>query len=110
MAKTAEPSKRDEWAARVRRWEKSGLSVGEFAKTEGVKPSTLAWWRWKLGGGPMPERPDLALSFVALEPSVPTVETGCFEVLFTNGRVLRIPDRFNELALTRLIAIVEGSA
>lgn len=41
---------RDEWALRVRRWERSGLSAGGFAAREAVSAKSLAWWRWKLGG------------------------------------------------------------
>jgi len=38
-----------EWARVVRRWRRSGSSTAEFAAAEGVKPSTLSWWAWKLG-------------------------------------------------------------
>jgi transposase len=37
-----------EWAERVERWERSGLSAERFARREGYKPKQLYWWRWKL--------------------------------------------------------------
>ena len=33
------------WERRLVRWEKSGLTRVEFARREGVNPSTLGWWR-----------------------------------------------------------------
>ncbi|WP_437332955.1 IS66 family insertion sequence element accessory protein TnpA [Sorangium sp. So ce394] len=39
---------RAEWAERVERWERSGLSAEKFARREGYKPKQLYWWRWKL--------------------------------------------------------------
>ena len=39
---------RAEWAGRVERWERSGLSAEKFARREGYRPKQLYWWRWKL--------------------------------------------------------------
>jgi hypothetical protein len=39
---------RSEWAGRVERWQRSGLSADEFAEDEGVPSKRLVWWRWKL--------------------------------------------------------------
>ena len=38
----------DVWERRVARWKKSGLSCEAFADREGVRPTTLAWWRSEL--------------------------------------------------------------
>jgi hypothetical protein len=40
------------WAERVARWKESGLSTRSFAELEGVKPSTLSFWKRKLGSLP----------------------------------------------------------
>ncbi|WP_437914916.1 IS66 family insertion sequence element accessory protein TnpA [Sorangium sp. So ce302] len=37
-----------EWAQRVERWERSGLSAEKFARREGYKPKQQSSWRWKL--------------------------------------------------------------
>ena len=39
---------REVWAARVRRSRESDLTVAEFA-AELVNPSTLTYWKWRLG-------------------------------------------------------------
>jgi transposase len=35
---------RAEWAARVRRWQSSGLTANEFGRREGLNATTLRWW------------------------------------------------------------------
>ena len=37
------------WRAIVARHDSSGLSIKEFAESEGLNPRTLSWWRWKVG-------------------------------------------------------------
>ena len=32
----------------VKAWERSGESSASFARSVGVKPGTLVWWRWRL--------------------------------------------------------------
>ena len=40
------------WSRIVNRSYRTSLTLGEFARREGVNPNTLAWWRWKLRGEP----------------------------------------------------------
>ena len=37
------------WASVLAEAEDSELSMREFARSRGVNPNTLAWWKWKLG-------------------------------------------------------------
>src|SRR5689334_9950769 len=39
---------REVWTQRIERWKESGLTAKEFAAPLGIKPRTLAWWRWNL--------------------------------------------------------------
>lgn len=98
---------RDVWQRRVARWAKSGLSRAEFAAREGVKPETLAWWRWALGVA----KPSTALvkrevAFVEVEP-VAIEPRERIEVALSNGRVVRVPSRFDEQELGRVLVIAE---
>ncbi|MDQ3266565.1 MAG: hypothetical protein M3Y59_23445, partial [Myxococcota bacterium] len=60
------------WRERLRRWQASGLKIEEFAEREGVKPGSLKWWRWRLGGvdrarnGSAPQAPAPSGRFVEL--------------------------------------------
>lgn len=40
---------REAWKGRIERWQHSGLTAGQFAAREGIRPQTLTWWRWRLG-------------------------------------------------------------
>jgi transposase len=42
-------STREEWAKRVRRWQRSGLTAKQFEARTGIKASTLSYWKWRLG-------------------------------------------------------------
>jgi hypothetical protein len=111
--------KRQEWIARVRRLNQSGLPVGEFAAREGVHPGTLALWRARLEGGGELSGAEaassvalsfvalsfVALSFVALEPVERSSSAGPvpFDVGLGNGRSVRVWPHFDAAELRRLV-------
>ena len=39
---------RQVWAELIRQYEKSGVTLEEFATLRGIPPKTLRWWHWKL--------------------------------------------------------------
>ena len=47
MAKQQKTTAR-EWAGRVKRWQRSGLSAPEFGRREGFPGKQLTWWKWHL--------------------------------------------------------------
>lgn len=61
------------WSRIVDRSHRSPLSVREFARSEGVNPNTLAWWRWRLRDGATP-RPGRFAEIALVE--APTVDQG----------------------------------
>ena len=36
------------WSLILDEQEESGLSLSDFARSRGVRPQTLGWWRWRL--------------------------------------------------------------
>jgi transposase len=40
---------RQDWAKRVERWGKSGLTARDFGAREGFDGTQLSWWKWQLG-------------------------------------------------------------
>lgn len=52
----------DEWRGIVAEWLASGRSTEDYARSLGVNPTTLGWWRWKLG------QPSSGASAIADEP------------------------------------------
>lgn len=95
------------WRALIGEQERSGLSVGEFARRRGVSRATLYWWRSQLSRRVGRRRtPKLvAVEVVGIEDG--DASNGAFEVELTGGRRLRVPARFDAEALSRLIVAVE---
>lgn len=97
---------RDEWALRVQRWKRSGLSAEAFARREEVSPGGLTWWRWKIGHDETPAPADDAAAFVRVE--APLVSSDLIEVALDNGRIVRVPAVFDEAVLARVLAVAES--
>lgn len=100
---------RDVWARRVARWARSGLSRDAFAAREGVKATTLAWWRWRLGStAPATALVRRDVSFVEVEPIVVAVADERIEIALANGRVVRVPTAgFDDKVLSRVLTAAE---
>ena len=95
MARLADPDVRQRWEERMRSFERSGLSVVNFCREEGVSTPSFYQWRKKLrsnaetGPGPMArKRTDRRGSFVPLlvEPI-----RECFRIHFLDRAVVEIP-------------------
>ncbi|WP_437677709.1 IS66 family insertion sequence element accessory protein TnpA [Sorangium sp. So ce131] len=102
---------RAEWAERVERWERSGLSAHKFARREGYKPKQLYWWRWKLRaeGSSQPSPPSstegprfLPVHVVA---DASAVATEPIEIALPNGRVVRVRPGFDPATLERVLVL-----
>jgi len=93
---------------RLARWERSGLTLAEFARRGGIAPGTLAWWRHALRGREKTAG-DARFLEVAVGSSLaeaPRVAPAPFEVVFGDGTVVRVPTAFDAEALDRLLALV----
>jgi hypothetical protein len=106
---------RVEWAERVERWERSGLSAEKFARREGYKPKQLYWWRWKLrSDGPSPSSPPSSEESPRFLPvhvvaDVSPVVTEPIEIALPNGRVVRVRPGFDPATLKRVLALVAAA-
>lgn len=112
---------RSEWQGVLARLEASGDEVDRFCQREGIHPPTLRWWRWHLaglagGGDRHARRSELAVvdrnrpSFTELRvlaTAGKTNEAGRFELRWTDGLTLVIPQQFDVDALQRLLAVLE---
>lgn len=100
---------RGEWAERVDRWQKSGLSAKDFAARERIESRRLVWWRWKLQSS-SPEQRFLPVRVVdaAARPAGASVP---LEIALPNGRVVRVPEGFDPAMLERVLSIAsEGTS
>jgi hypothetical protein len=110
------------WRERLDRWRKSNKSEEEFAAIEGVKPSSLKWWRWRLTAADAKSKPsEPQQPAVAPPPAIRFVEVtkakgqataggACqYEVVLRNGRVVRILRGFVDSELERLLDVADGT-
>jgi transposase len=98
---------RDEWAERVERWQRSGLSAAEFAARERIDAKRLTWWRWKLRASatsPAEQASFLPVHIVDSGSSTSTPAVAV-EIVLSNGRVVRVPPGFDATTLARVLAI-----
>jgi hypothetical protein len=122
---------REAWAKRVERWRDSGLTAKEFADEAGINARTLSYWKWRLGrdrrtdgerergpaAGPRRRRAATTrpapVAFVEVVapasetppgPSAPAAEP--FEITWPSGVRVRVPARFDDAALERLVQAV----
>ena len=104
------------WRDRVERWKQSGRTAREFARLEGIRPETLAWWKWRL------QRPDAAPQAQA-DVTAPTLvpvhvagvepEPGAsmIELVLASGRVVvRVGPEFDERTLRRVVDALGGAS
>lgn len=105
---------RAEWASRVEQWRASRLTAGEFAARAGLSERSLVWWRWKLKSTPAASPTSIAGAFLPVHvidaeaaEAAPASAPEAFEIALPNGRVIRVPPKFDAQTLERILAIVE---
>jgi hypothetical protein len=123
MAETRVGTKRrsaSEWQVLVSKLAESGEEVTQFCRRQGIYMPTLRWWQWQLRGSaaelarrrrlapaaPPPARPQFT-ELQVLETARPVGATDYFELRWPDGLTLAIPRQFDEVALRRLLVVLE---
>ena len=113
------------WRERVREWKRSGLSAAEFTAHRGFSAWSLYAWNRRLCGGSrrkratshaiVPSRPPTFVEVVNAAAVVgndswPGREAASepFEVVLVDGVRVRVPVRFDDAAVARLVSALEG--
>ena len=105
MARTT----RDEWAKRVQRWERSGLTAEDFARKEGLRAGALPWWKWRLATTPVRRTAPPIIEVVALAAGQqPQTQTASFELVVRDTMRVVVPAGFDADSLRRLLSVLEG--
>lgn len=61
------------WRAIVARHDSSGMTIKEFANSEGLNPRTLSWWRWRIRRKEDEVPSAVAFAELDVQPDEPTV-------------------------------------
>ena len=106
MAGTA----RDIWAARVARWQRSGLTARAFATREGIHAGTLGYWKWKLRqAAPVaPARTPRPVSFVELVPPDLGGAGASVEIVLPAGYRVRLTAGIADATLRTVLDVLEA--
>lgn len=102
----------EQWAERVRRQQRSGLSLRKFAAREGLKAGSLSFWKWKLGqergSGKRKAVSVSPVRFVELRAApVGPAAAQPFEIELRSGRRVRVAVGFDAAELARLVVVLE---
>ena len=104
---------RAEWRRVISRQSRSGLSISEFCRREGIRAQTLSWWRWKLRGAERgtPSVEAEAPRFLQLDVAgIQAADGGVgVEIVLPGEIVVRVPHGFDSAQLEALLRAVRAS-
>jgi hypothetical protein len=94
--------KEQQWRRWLQLWQQSGLTVRAFCEQHGLSQPSFYAWRRRL------HAPDTTFLPVDVVPEPPPRDAGHgFEIVWADGRRLRVPPRFEPAALRQLLAVLE---
>jgi hypothetical protein len=86
---------------------RSGLTLPDFARSKGLSPQRLFWWRTKFARQKAPPAPPTFVPVaVAPPPAARAAGTAAFELVLPHGGTVRIPPDFAPDALARLLRVL----
>lgn len=88
-------------------WKRSGLSLEKFARSRGLVPQRLWWWKAKLG---FTKTASAAPALVPVRVTEPRAEVRRGEpvtVLLRSGHMIKVGRDFDESAFARVVALLE---
>lgn len=106
----------DDARALLSECERLGMDLAPFARSKGLHPQRLAWWKTKFARQTPPPRPPSS-SAAPTAPFLPVrveaaaarpVADAPFELVL-GARMLRVPQRFSPAALAELLSVLEGT-
>jgi transposase len=112
-------STREEWAARIARWNDSGLTAAEFASEIGVRARTLSWWKWRLSskkkespkGARVRRAAESLTKATRISPltfvEMTAMDTDRLEVVLASSVRILVRPGFDSTTLGRLLDVLE---
>jgi transposase len=123
--KPRDPAKERSWRRTMAEYARSGLSIADFCRREGLKPWTFRWWRQELTRRDRETTTDgvdrapspttdlvvrsafLPVQLVPDEPE-PPLETAPVEIVLPTGPTVRVPRGFDPPTLDAVLSVLEA--
>jgi len=98
------------WAARVARWQRSGLTATAFAAREGLNAGTLSYWKRKLrqADGRVSTVATRPMSFVELVAPVRGGAEARVEIVLPAGYRVRLSEGASGATLRTVLDVLEA--
>jgi hypothetical protein len=117
--KRRDPARERFWRRTIRDQQRSGLSVRDFCRREGLKDGALRWWRQELprrdqapSKAPRGERAEAAPVFLpvrVVDPEAVARRTAPpIEIVLPAGPIVRVPLGFDPRTLGAVLAVLGG--
>jgi transposase len=113
--KGRDESKADQWRKRITEALRSGLSVREYCRRQGVTEAQFYVWRRKLSSqrgsrrrGGRPPATKVGQTFALVTEGMGALEQVGVELVWADGRRLRIGPGVDEATLRTVLAVVES--
>lgn len=94
--------KREQWAKRMRAWERSGLTRAAFCRSRGLKLHTFDYWRREL------REASSALVPVVVESQQAAAPSTVIEVLLPDGVRVRAPSGCEAARVASLVSALRA--
>ena len=90
---------------------RSGLSIEKFARSRGLVPQRLYWWKKKLGirADASMSAPPTLLPVRVTESRIDARRGEPVTVLLRSGHILKVGRDFDEIAFARVVELMERS-
>ena len=90
-------------------WKKSGQSLEGYARSRGLVPQRLHWWKKKLRFGAVADksRPVALLPVRVTETEAESRRGEPVTVLLRSGHMIKVGRDFDESAFARVVALLE---
>jgi len=117
--KRRDPAGEESWRRTIRKRQRSGLSVRDFCRREGLKDWTLRWWRQELirrdqepSDNTRAEPTGASLAFLPVQvvdpEGVPPRPAPAIETLLPAGPTMRVHHGFDPRTLGDVLAVLEA--
>jgi hypothetical protein len=91
-------------------WKRSGQTLEAYARSRGLVPQRLHWWKTKLGFGKSGDTRSRAVAVLPVHVAEARTDTRRGEpvtVLLRSGHMIKVGRDFDESAFARVVALLE---